>query len=174
MFGDLVEQVAGQVRFRRPAFDRRRGQDRERYRPGAEGQGHDDGQDDPVVAESELDPSRGGPVMKPACRVDFPAPSEQGVIDRDGDRHTGAEGLGDDHLGEEQPDLPGVPPCVGEEPVGPVVVPYPGQPGTGEHAAYRAPDRLCEQPRDQHRERLERRRGETRPEGVQDTRERAR
>jgi hypothetical protein len=58
--------------------------------------------------------------------------------------------------------------------VGTAVVPDPGQARPGEHAAHRARDRLRYQPRYQHGERLEGRRGETRPEGGQDTRERAR
>lgn len=68
----------------------------------------------------------------------------------------------------------GVPPCVREEPVSAAVMPDPGQTRAREYPAHGAPDRLREQPRDHHRERLKGRRGETRPEDSQDTRERAR
>jgi hypothetical protein len=82
--------------------------------------------------------------------------------------------MSNDQPGQQQPDPAAVPPCMGEQPVGPAVVPYPGQTRTGEHPADGPPDRLRDQPRHHHRERLEGRRGETRPEGSQDTRERAR
>jgi hypothetical protein len=63
---------------------------------------------------------------------------------------------------------------VGEEPVRPPVMPHPRQTRAREYPAHRPPDRLREQPRHHHHERLEGRRGETRPESHQDTRQRAR
>ncbi len=101
--------------------------------------------------------------MEPAGRPDFLAGSvEQGVID--GYRHgAGRYQEGDDEVGQGQAELFGGPDGVGEEPVGPVMGPHPGQAGAREHAADRSFPCLRQQAAHQCAERDETRCGETRP-----------
>ena len=72
--------------------------------------------------------------------------SEQGVIDRDGDRRTGGQQPGNDQVSQGQPDLVGAPAGGGEEPVRPTVMPEAFQPGAQQHPADGSAAGLGDQP----------------------------
>jgi len=100
-------------------------------------------------------------------------PVEQGVVERDGQR-TGQGEPVDDEPGQGQADLVGRPAGLREEPVRPVMRPQRRQARADEHPAHRPPPGRGQHPHDQGPEHPERRRGETRPETLQQHRERNR
>ena len=106
--------------------------------------------------------------MKPADRVHLrPGPLEQGVVDRDQHWLAVGDQQRHDQLRQRQAQVLRAPPGMGKEPVRPVMAPYLGQPGTGQHAAHRPPPGLDEEPAGQRAEGAERRGGEQRLEAGQ-------
>ena len=103
--------------------------------------------------------------MEPRRGPDLlPPPAEQGVIDGDVDRRPRRDQQRDHQQGRGQPQVVGVPPGAGEEPVRPVVRPQPRQPGPGQHPADRPLPRLGKETAGQAAERAERRGREQRRE----------
>jgi len=110
VFGEQIDQLPRQVRFRRATLDRQGGQHRQRHRPGQKRQRDHDGHDHPVVAEPEFDLPGGRTVMKPARGVDLATPAaKQRVIHRHRDHRTRDQQMTHDHLGQQQSHLPGAP-----------------------------------------------------------------
>ena len=169
--GDQLDQLTGQGRPGRPAPAPQPGGHRQRHRPAQERQLRDDRRDHERVAARDLLPALRHlqrPVIGPARGEDLAAgPAEHGVIDRDHDRGAGRDQPAGRQPQHRQPDRISAPGRSGEEPVRPAVMPHPAQPGPGQHAAHGAARRAGDQSRGQHRERGERRRGEARPELLQ-------
>jgi hypothetical protein len=68
---------------------------------------------------------------------------------------------------QREPELIETPPGGGEEAMRPAVMPHPSHPRGGEHPAHGPPRRCGDQSRDQGDERVERTRGEARPEPIE-------
>jgi hypothetical protein len=94
------------------------------------------------------------PVIGPMRGMDSAAgAAEQGVVNDNHRRCVDRHQIADDQPQHGQPDRIGLPAGGGEEPVRPAVMPHPGQPGAGQHAAHGSARRLGEHPGQQGHER---------------------
>jgi site-specific DNA recombinase len=158
-----------------PARDMQPGQHRQAHRPRAERQRHDDPARDEAIAEAELVPRRGRPVMLPGRPVHLAAgPAEHRVTDRHHQRLPGRDQQHHSQPRDRQAQLIEIPAGPGEEVMRPVMRPAPAQARPGQHPAHRPPPHLPGQPRHQPAERHERRPGEHRTQRTQQIQQRNR
>jgi hypothetical protein len=148
--GDHLDHFPGQHRFGRPVTAPQPDQHRQRDGPVQERQGDHDRGDDEGVAAGEFLVALGHlqrAVVAPVRRIDAAAAAaEQGAVNGDHQRCADWNQVADDQPQHGAAHGVRVPARGGEEPVRPAVMPHPGQPCAGQHAARRSARRLGDHP----------------------------